>query len=194
MVNYNYLSFHPTFQNPQNEFKSICSGFSSTFLAFTLNVLNFVLLFSGLIILIIVTLNEISFLDQKQNLQLPVIRSHLPKSHPLNLIYYQLLICGTLLCFISLFNILNNWLFFCKTKNNNLQDFQAEASDQTLKLTSPKESKRFRIYLLFFFKILTVVFIFSGKLKLKNQIVTFLIKPCAFSYFFSFYYSPFNCV
>jgi hypothetical protein len=109
-----------------------------------------------LIILTIVILNESSFLDEEENLQLPVIRSLLPKSHPLNLIYFQLLICGGLICFISLLNIFNN-CYYSSKNNSERKKKQGSSSENIpselheLRLASTTYVTRFDISLFYFY-------------------------------------------
>lgn len=160
MAHYNHLLLHQngsnSYSKSQNDLKHKCCGFSTSFIAFTLNVFNFVLLFSGLIILTIVILNESSFLDEEENLQLPVIRSLLPKSHPLNLIYFQLLICGGLICFISLLNIFNN-CYYSSKNNSERKKKQGSSSENIpselheLRLASTTYVTRFDISLFYFY-------------------------------------------
>lgn len=103
------------------------------------NIFNFILLFSGMIIMSIVILYETPPFDDGSGsyLHLPVIRSLLPKSHPLNLLYYQLVVCGALICCIAAINIaLDCYFSMIKEKKREENTFNREMEEIALTLTS----------------------------------------------------------
>ena len=98
-----------------------CCGFSKSLIAFTLNVFNFVLFFSGLIILTIVLFYESSNISAQSSYHLALIRSILPTFHSLNLIYYQLVGCGILMCILAGLNMFLNVYHNTKKKQKERQ-------------------------------------------------------------------------
>ena len=141
MANYGYLSSSPAHYADHNQIKrsayeSNCCGLSTSFIAFILSVFNFILFFSGLIILTIVILYEHPPFEGEQDLHLPVIRSLLSKSHPLNLIHYKLILCGFLVCLIAIVNIFLNCYYSIKRREQDVESIGINNDLDEIALTS----------------------------------------------------------
>ncbi|XP_074595361.1 uncharacterized protein LOC141850601 [Brevipalpus obovatus] len=119
MAAYGYLTsspYHETVHNHNHQCSKAsyylhkrgdnCCGITVDNLLFLVKLINFILFFVCLVTLTFIALyDKPSFGDDRDYLHLPVIRSFLPDSHPLNLLHCQLIICSLLICTIAVANL-----------------------------------------------------------------------------------------
>lgn len=135
---------HTVDDDKSNESTSCCN-MSLHNLSFLVNIFNFVLFFTAIIIITIVILYETPPYDDGSGsyLYLSIIRSLLPKSHPLNLLYYQLVVCGALICSIAAINIaLDCYFSMAKEREKKSQPLNHEMEEIALTLTSNHDTTR----------------------------------------------------
>ncbi|KAI1285784.1 Antigen -like protein [Halotydeus destructor] len=86
--------------------QSSCCGLTANFIVYVLFIFNFILLTSGAVILVTTVFYRSGLTTLLgENMEIPAIRSILPMAHPLNLVYYSSLICGLMICIISVMSM-----------------------------------------------------------------------------------------
>lgn len=119
MANYGYMSPSPNGLNGHNsttngyhvqhldleivqEKPKSCCGLSSQFIVYVLFIFNFIFLTSGTVMLIFTIIYRSGLVEKfGENMELSTIRSVLPFNHPINLVHYSMVLCGLLICIIS---------------------------------------------------------------------------------------------